>query len=254
MGRTIQGMPLWRSASDPSSGNPYWYDTADSSEVTWERPEHFNAGAPQAAPPPAVATPGAGGAAPVGAYGYNPHQQPAPMQQASGQPYQPQTLGGIQQHPWVGGRFDCGNDVGLACLSLFCGCVVFGQTMERAKLNGCFPAAFTIMAAYIGPYMFIQIIGAVAMVDLGGLAWLLGSTCAAYYAMEQRKKLRDKYGLHWEGDTQEFCWLWCCFCCTNHQQHKTIMTNVNPSDGQWIEQQQPQPGMQPHQVQMQPQH
>lgn len=233
----------WAETRDPASGKPYWYNTANSAEVTWERPEHYQPGGVPQQHIPEGYTASDMPPQPV------PTPQPfhaAPPPQHQGMPYAPPpqgapgTLGGIVQHPWVGDRFSCMEDFGSCIYGFFCAACMFGQTMERAGLMNCFGATVLVVMAYIVPWTIITLV-------MGPVNWfiadLVAGMSAGYFAMRMRAQLREKYHLVWEGDCTEFLWWWCCGLCTNCQQYRTVMRHVDPGTKAWIEE---NPGPNPY--------
>lgn len=191
--------PHWIAANDPASGKTYWYNEHDSSQTTWEDP---TATAPQGAPVQVVVQQG----------------------------------GGSEPREWTSGRFDCFQDFGTCILGWCCPCVTFGQTLDRAKMMGCLPAGAMYIGPWIACYIFFAIIQAATgnQTNFVGIANLFGWIYMSCLGFQYRKKIVNKYGIMpWEGDFTEYiCWCFCS-CCSNIQEHKTLMHEVDACDGEW---------------------
>jgi len=136
---------------------------------------------------------------------------------------------------WSSSRFGCLDDIPSCLMSFFCGCIIFGQTMERAHIMGCVPGACYISCASFVPYLIISTIGEILGADWSFSALVAGSCTGAYAGMLKRKELTEKYrGLEWAGDCNEWILWCCCGCCSLAQEYKTVMRNVD-YEGQWIE-------------------
>jgi hypothetical protein len=46
---------------------------------------------------------------------------------------------------------------------------------------------------------------------------LVGTSIMALQAVQMRRKLAEKYPLHWEGNTSEYLWICCWMSCVNCQ-------------------------------------
>merc|ERR1712010_402200 len=95
-----------------------------------------------------------------------PHHQ-VPTQNAWNTPSQPFQNGPINtpKH-WSSSRFGCLDDIWSCIMAFFCGCILFGQTMERAHIMGCVPGAAYISCAGIVPYIIVSTIGEALGSDL----------------------------------------------------------------------------------------
>jgi len=234
----------WIQATDPTSGRPYWYDANDHNNVTWEAPlgGGLVAQPQQQMPMPQM-----------------PMQQ-MPMQQMPMQqmPMQQMPLEATSRH-FQTSRWGCCQGLDTCCMATFCSCVLFGQTMDRAKIMGCCPAGALLIGPAIAAYLMIDIIGFMMETDLRILSLFTFFFIQGCVGFNYRKQLVHKYHLTpWEGDGQEFCSWWCCPCCSAAQESATIMAMV-ALDGQWVEPAQMQtfvgvqPMAQPQPVYPQPQ-
>lgn len=154
---------------------------------------------------------------------------------------------------WAAQRFSCCDDIGICFFGWCCGCIMFGQNMEKAKLMSCGGGACLLIAPILIGWLIGTIVSTIADVNLSIFfdlpAWLL----SAYVGFKYRKEILTKYNIQpWEGDCQEFlCW-WCCSCCSVIQEYRTLLHNVD-YNGDWMEPQQQQPvGAQPSYGQPQP--
>jgi len=212
---SLTGPPVWKVTVDPTSQKPYWYDQNNTSTRTWEDPT----GGAVSVPPTMAAV--------------HPHAQPAVHDQA--------VITGAQDSSakWNSSRFGCFDDFGVCVMGCCCGCVIWAQTMERAKLLSCFPAFAKIVGSSCCVWFAIVIIGIVLSavlsteIDLNQPGLIAASLVVAAIGTSSRRSMAQKYGLEFGNSGTEFiCW-WCCSCCSCIQEYKTIKDNVD-NGGHWI--------------------
>jgi len=204
----------WLEATDPASGRTYWYDANNHSQVTWDNPYsaddvpyHLRA-PPEPPPQPAVAIPVQNWA------------DPRPSQQ-------------VQQVPeceWRQERLGCLDDISVCCFGAICGCVMFGSTMDQAKLQkGVLASLQYITMGWVSFVITINVLDWVTADENISfwMAVLISMAMSGFLGCQYRKAMVNKYpGLKWEGDIMEWLLWSACGSCSTCQEHVTIMNHV----------------------------
>jgi len=204
---------VWTEASDPSTGKQYWYNAQG--DTTWVNPGVAAAPSQLGAVQPVMAGP---------------------------QPVMVQAGPGVIAWPFE--RFGCFDDIPACCLVFWCPCIAFGKTMERMGLMSCAAAGCMLITPWIVGYIvgyildiLMYAVTASASSGYSGsfsdLGFLIGSAITAWFGMKKRKEMTAKYRLPYEDDMKEFCFWWCCECCTILQEYRTIMRHVD-LQGNWV--------------------
>lgn len=124
---------------------------------------------------------------------------------------------------WVGGTFDCCDDVTVGCLSCFCMFCVFGWNMERLGLGNMYVHIFTFVAIFLSPLWVFAITALnidddtikIVVAGSGVVVCFLGLFYGGYW----RSKMRHKFKLPGNNIccgkplvTDFIQWLFCWSC------------------------------------------
>ena len=124
---------------------------------------------------------------------------------------------------WIGGLFDCWDDVTVACLSFFCTFCVFGWNMERLGLGNMYVHIVTFVLLCVSPFWIFNI-SAINVDDdtIRLIVAISGAICCVFgllYGGYWRSQIRKKFKL----PGNPFCcgyplmtdfgqWLFCWSC------------------------------------------
>ncbi|XP_008799873.2 uncharacterized protein LOC103714414 [Phoenix dactylifera] len=129
----------------------------------------------------------------------------------------------ISQPEWVGGLFDCGDDVTVGYLSFFCTFCVFGWNMERLGFGNMYTHIFTFLLLCVAPFWIFSIsalnIHDIVIGDTVGIAGILlcafGLIYGGYWRIQMRKKFKFPGNTLCCGSasmTDYMQWMFCWAC------------------------------------------
>lgn len=129
----------------------------------------------------------------------------------------------ITEPEWVGGLFDCREDITVCYLSSFCTFCVFGWNMERLGFGNMYVHIFTFLLLCVAPFWIFSIsalnihntvIGDTVWIS-GMLLCVLGLIYGGYWRIQMRKKFKfpgNKLCCGSASMTDYMQWLFCCAC------------------------------------------
>ncbi|WOL18001.1 hypothetical protein Cni_G26794 [Canna indica] len=129
----------------------------------------------------------------------------------------------IAEPKWVGGLFDCSDDLTVASLSFFCTFCVFGWNMERLGFGNMYVHIVTFMLLCVSPLLVFSV--AAINIDDDAVRYMMGVAgvvlcfCGLLYGGFWRMQMRKKFKL----TASPFCcgypamtdfmqWLFCWSC------------------------------------------
>lgn len=129
----------------------------------------------------------------------------------------------LTEPEWVGGLFDCWDDVTVAYLSFFCNFCVFGWNMERLGFGNMYVHVATFVLFCVGPIVVFSV--SVLKISDYTLKYVVGiSGCVlcfccflygGYWRIQMRKKFKlpgNRFCCGYPTVTDCFQWLFCWSC------------------------------------------
>ncbi|MQL90025.1 hypothetical protein Taro_022608 [Colocasia esculenta] len=129
----------------------------------------------------------------------------------------------VSKPQWVGGLFDCWNDMTVAYLSFFCTFCVFGWNMERLGFGNMYVHIFTFILFIVAPFWIFNVAG-LSIDDsgvrefvgiVGILLCFLGLLYGGFWRIQMRKKFKlpsNKFCWGYPNLTDCMQWLFCWSC------------------------------------------
>lgn len=129
----------------------------------------------------------------------------------------------IREPEWVGGLFDCSEDITVGCLSFFCTFCVFGWNMERLGFGNMYVHIFTFLLLCVAPFWIFSIsalnIHNIVIGDTVGIAGILlcvfGLLYGGFWRIQTRKKFKFPGNTLCCGSasmTDYMQWMFCWAC------------------------------------------
>ncbi|KAG1338096.1 hypothetical protein COCNU_04G004020 [Cocos nucifera] len=129
----------------------------------------------------------------------------------------------ISEPEWVGGLFDCSDDITVGCLSFFCTFCVFGWNMERLGFGNMYVHIFTFLLLCVAPFWIFSIsalnIHNIVIGDTVGMAGILlcvfGLLYGGFWRIQMRKKFKfpgNKLCCGSASMTDYMQWMFCWSC------------------------------------------
>lgn len=129
----------------------------------------------------------------------------------------------VTRPEWVGGLFDCWDDMTVAYLSFFCTFCVFGWNMERLGFGNMYVHIFTFVLLIVAPFWVFNVAGlniadhgvreAVGIVGI--LLCFLGLLYGGFWRIQMRKKFKlpsNYFCWGYPNLTDFMQWLFCWSC------------------------------------------
>ncbi|CAA7398228.1 unnamed protein product [Spirodela intermedia] len=129
----------------------------------------------------------------------------------------------VTRPEWVGGLFDCWDDMTVAYLSFFCTFCVFGWNMERLGFGNMYVHIFTFVLLIVTPFWVFNVAGlniadhgvreAVGIVGI--LLCFLGLLYGGFWRIQMRKKFKlpsNYFCWGYPNLTDFMQWLFCWSC------------------------------------------
>ncbi|KAJ0978330.1 hypothetical protein J5N97_013804 [Dioscorea zingiberensis] len=132
---------------------------------------------------------------------------------------------------WIGGLFDCWDDMTVACLSLFCTFCVFGWNMERLGFGNMYVHIFTFILLCIAPVLVFSA-SALSIEDdtiryivgiIGILLCFFGMLYGGFWRIQMRKRFKlpgNPFCCGYPSMTDCIQWFF-CWCCSLAQEVRT---------------------------------
>ncbi|XP_010922666.1 uncharacterized protein [Elaeis guineensis] len=129
----------------------------------------------------------------------------------------------ISEPEWVGGLFDCSDDITVGYVSFFCTCCVFGWNMERLGFGNMYVHIFTFLLLCVAPFWIFSIsalnIHNIVIGDTVGIAGILlcvfGLLYGGFWRIQMRKKFKfpgNKICCGSASMTDYVQWMFCWAC------------------------------------------
>ncbi|XP_073008879.1 uncharacterized protein [Typha latifolia] len=129
----------------------------------------------------------------------------------------------VGEPEWVGGLFDCSEDITLGFYSFFCTCCVFGWNMERIGFGNMYVHMFTFLLLCFAPFWIFNIsalnirdyiLGDIVG-DAGVILCFFGLIYGGYWRIQMRKKYKlpgNSFCCGSASVTDYMQWMFCWSC------------------------------------------
>jgi len=129
----------------------------------------------------------------------------------------------VTEPQWLGGLFDCWDDITVAYTSFFCTCCVFGWNMERLGFGNMYVHIVTFVLFCIAPLLVFNVSALnisdqtlrYAMGISGVLLCCCGTLYGGFWRIQMRKKFKlpgNPFCCGYPAVTDCFQWLFCWSC------------------------------------------
>ncbi|KAH0468965.1 hypothetical protein IEQ34_002197 [Dendrobium chrysotoxum] len=147
--------------------------------------------------------------------------QNQPRQSVDSEEFQQKII--ITSPEWIGGLFDCRDDMTVTCLSFFCTFCVFGWNMERLGFGNMYVHIITFILLSVAPFWVFAISALnvdddtiqLILVIVGSLLCVFGLLYAGFWRTEMRKKFKlhgNPFCFSSSTLTDYMQWLFCWPC------------------------------------------